>query len=431
MSEELRDASSFRMLCWNLGAGGPGPKANWNHVAATAVDGCDAALLQEAPEPSEDGIRTVPSRGGSWGLGRSRAQTAIAQLSERVTLDEVVCVRLGDEEPGQLGVSRPGTLAVATLTMNSSHEQFTVASVYTQWEVAASGGTDYYADASMHRILSDLTPLLVGRDKPIFIAGDFNSVLGANSYEWGERKAARNASVFERMAGLGLRLAGPRAPSQRPAGPVPDELPADTKNVVTFGARPENRFRQLDYCYVTEELAHRVTVDAHNADDDWGPSDHCKITIAITAPQARVWDAPMFRDEIVAVHGEPAGRVVAALEEWARRQGLRSEYGAGHEGEWYLQLDDGPAGGQTTFSVRTRGDIVIRFQYMTSPFHTPEARDRLRTDLNKIPGIDIGDGRLNGKPLLSQRALVDGDSRDAFLAVFSNLVARTRATPPT
>jgi hypothetical protein len=279
MAEDEDREPAVRLLCWNLGNG----KATWADVGAS--DGYDVALLQQAPDPSgRTEITTVPPAGSPWRIGRAAARTAIARLSEAVTLTELATSPVDEDEPGRLGISRQGSLTVATVTLVATGEAIDVASVYGQWDAPATGGTDYYADAAMHRILSDLSPLIVAGARPLIVAGDFNSVLGVSGEEIGERTAARHAGIFDRMEVLGLRLAGPRAANPDPMGSsAADASSSAGGNVATFGAEPADRTQQIDYCYVSEDLAARATVVAHDDDASWGPSDHCRITIEVAA----------------------------------------------------------------------------------------------------------------------------------------------------
>lgn len=51
MRDGTSEAPAIRLLCWNMGAGGPGPRAGWDDVRNEAD--IDAAMLQEAPNPCE------------------------------------------------------------------------------------------------------------------------------------------------------------------------------------------------------------------------------------------------------------------------------------------------------------------------------------------------------------------------------------------
>lgn len=158
-------------------------------------------------------------------------------------------------------------------------------SVYAPWERPLGRDKRLWADASAHRVLSDLTPLLWDQGHhSLVVAGDFNILYGYG--ELGNPHWARYAGVFERAEALGLVFVGPQYPNGHQARPWPDELPPDSRNIPTFrynddglaGAR-----RQLDFVFVSEALRDRVRVTALNGADDWGPSDHCRIVIDVEA----------------------------------------------------------------------------------------------------------------------------------------------------
>ena len=119
--------------------------------------------------------------------------------------------------------------------------------------------------------------------------------------------------------------------------------------------------------------------------------------------------------------------VVTDLFEWARNNQLRLEFGTGTEGRCWLQLDGGPEDVQFTFSIRTRGDVVVQFQWMRDPFNTPESREALRQEiLEAVPTAEIPPDRINGRPPIPLRLLTDPDVRSAFLEAFTHQIARTR-----
>ena len=84
---------------------------------------------------------------------------------------------------------------------------FTVASAYAAWEQPPSLSDKYiYADASAHRLLSNLAAILTGRrGEQIVVAGDFNILLGYGEHGdayW----EARYQSVFDRARAMGARI---------------------------------------------------------------------------------------------------------------------------------------------------------------------------------------------------------------------------------
>lgn len=90
-----------------------------------------------------------------------------------------------------------------------------------------------YADASVHRLISDLSVFATQRPSiDIIVAGDLNVLFRYG--EHGNRHwAARNDTVFNRVEVLGLACVGPQAPNGRRAEPWPKELPRTSNNVPT------------------------------------------------------------------------------------------------------------------------------------------------------------------------------------------------------
>jgi len=195
--------------------------------------GADLALLQEVRAPlAGQALEVYPDVSGDWTTAATvplRFRTAVARLSVRVGV--VPRPTFGHDVATAAGswiVSRQGTVAAADVTRDG-HVLFTAVSAYAPWEMAASRG---YADASAHRILSDLSALM-GRRHRLVVAGDWNILRGYGEYgdAW---FAKRYATVFERAEALGLRIMGPEYPSGRQADPWPEELPLDSLCVPTF-----------------------------------------------------------------------------------------------------------------------------------------------------------------------------------------------------
>jgi hypothetical protein len=194
--------------------------------------------------------------------------------------------QVADALPGELAVSRPGTLAAAIVTP-SAGSPFVVASMYAPWEepLATTGSGRIYADGSAHRLISDLSAL-VGQQSGhrLLAAGDLNILHGYGEYGdayW----ACRYATVFNRMSALGLTFLGPQAPAGRRAEPWPDELPPESNNVPMYHTShqtPATATRQLDFVFASASLAEQVRVRALNEAAHWGPSDHCRVEIEVT-----------------------------------------------------------------------------------------------------------------------------------------------------
>jgi endonuclease/exonuclease/phosphatase family metal-dependent hydrolase len=209
--------------------------------------------------------------------------------SDQFEFEPIRTQPLGGSDPEALMVSRAGSLAAAVVKLKETGEEITIVSVYSTWmsPVRQTGSKWIFADASAHRLVSDLCGL-IGRERghKIIAAGDLNLLYGygenGNLYWRG-----RYNTVFDRMKALGMRFVGPQAPGGgRQAEPWPEELPEDSLNVPTFyhsRQNPETASRQLDFVFASESIADRVTVKALNSAEEWGPSDHCRILIELEA----------------------------------------------------------------------------------------------------------------------------------------------------
>ena len=248
----------------------------------------DIALLQEANEPPPDIARTLDINPVPWRTGGAVDRpwrTAILKLSDRVSVQWLRVTSLAEAKTDECAVSQPGTLAAALVTP-STGEPFTVISMYAPWEKPrGSDGTGWiYADASAHRLISDLSAFIAQqKGHRILAAGDLNPLYGYG--EHGSKYwATRYATVFTRMSALGLPFVGPQAPAGRLADPWPDELPPTSNNVPTYHTRqqtPATATRQLDFVFASSALNQHISVTALNEPEYWGPSDHCRVEITV------------------------------------------------------------------------------------------------------------------------------------------------------
>ena len=266
----------LRIWSWNVNG-----QHLWDRLSAREVD---VALLQEAPVPvGQWECRVAPHPEAGWGTaGWSKPlRTAVVAVSETTRLEPRPLASQEERATGALMVSRQGTLAVADVVV--AGERLTLVSKYAGWEGRRPG--PIYADASAHRLLSDLSGIVKdARSHHIIAAGDLNILHGYGDYGdsyW----AARYATVFDRAEAMGLRFVGPQSPAGRQANPWPDELPEGSQNVPTYHTRqqgPMGATRQLDFAFASHTLADRLSVRALNTDpDEWGPSDHCRVAIEL------------------------------------------------------------------------------------------------------------------------------------------------------
>ena len=250
----------------------------WRKLAES--DG-DVALVQEAMAPPPDLDIDVDNAPWSTPGAACAWRASVALLSDRVSIH---ARSIPEARIAQLGSCRAGTMAVAELR-KPDDEPIIFVSMYAAWERPAAKSSWIVADASAHRLISDLS-LLVGRQRRhrIIAAGDLNILYGYGEYGssyW----ARRYMTVFDRMGAIGLRFVGPQSPNGLQADVRPTELPADSKNVPTFRRHrhdPSTATRQLDFVFASESIADRVQTTALNRPEEWGPSDHCRVRIVVS-----------------------------------------------------------------------------------------------------------------------------------------------------
>ena len=242
----------MRLVSWNMAR----VAGHWHDLVADAE--LDVALLQEAvPPPSELIRETIPAPDEAWvtpGANR-RFSVAVARLSDRVSFRRIPTKSLPEATQDELGVSLPGTLAACEVK-GESGEPLVVASVYGAWgwPVPWKKGGWIYADASVHRLISDLSALVAAqRGHRVIVAGDLNVLFGH-----GEQRSdywrIRYQTVFDRMDAIGMPFIGPQYPFGEQASPWPDELLVGSKNVPTF------RTRKYDHASATRQLRFCVCV---------------------------------------------------------------------------------------------------------------------------------------------------------------------------
>lgn len=273
---------------------------SWNIAHRTELwqavlkSNADVALLQEACEPPADVARRLGDDVHAWRTRGSNAnrrwRTCIVRLNDQIEMQTYSVRPLEDAGPEDLATSCPGTLAAAVIRDPRNGEAFTLVSLYAPWERPhqSTSSSWIYADASAHRLVSDLS-MLIGRQHGhrIIAAGDLN-ILHGYGEEGSSYWAARYKTVFDRMAALGLLFVGPQAPHGRQADPWPGELPRSSRNVPTFRSNrqtPASATRQLDFVFASTAIADRLIVRALNSPQEWGPSDHCRIEIRVKSAE--------------------------------------------------------------------------------------------------------------------------------------------------
>jgi len=239
----------------------------------------DIALLQETvPVDVDDHVvfrsgglldeRVSPPKERGWG-------SAVVSFGPRIRAIERAMSPFS-REPVPLLRTYPGSVAIAQVV---GDDPLVVVSAY---GVIDRG----YADATVHRILSDLTPLLdEQRAARVIIAGDLNITTQWSAKHKGVLRGRhveclrRDANLIDRFSALGLHNVVERQ------GPNPLEgcectLGAECRHVQTQRHEASVFPWQNDYVFVTEDLlAQKPTVEVFDHDSAWRLSSHCPIVV--------------------------------------------------------------------------------------------------------------------------------------------------------
>ncbi len=285
----------IKVVSWNM----DGNSDTWGVLLEM---GADLALLQDPGVPPQTAVNSIELPEPPWELERRQRPPIIVRLSDRVEVQwfspvpiEEVTTRTGNVGEWEIGVSDRRTIAAARVAPRGG-ETFFVVSMYGRWlgshPLAASASVTH-ADASVHRILSDLSAFTAAADPErhrVLAAGDLNLIYGSG--KGAGRQNLRTQSVWDRFEALGFEFLGPQRPDGRPAANPSDEVPADTKNVPTSYSRdgaasgvgvktPLDARNQLDYVFASRGFHEGIRARALNDVEEWGPSDHCRIVIEV------------------------------------------------------------------------------------------------------------------------------------------------------
>ena len=178
-------------------------------------------------------------------------------------------------EPNPILRTFPGCVAVAEVQAPTS---LVVVSAY--------GLIDRgYADSTVHRILSDLTPLIdERRSRRMVIAGDLNITTQWSSKHRSflkgrhEECLARDLNLMNRFEALGfhnvvVRTNGPLSGCECQAGDSCRHVQTQRHDRSTFPW-------QNDYIFVTDDILKcKPTVEVFDRDEAWELSGHCPLVI--------------------------------------------------------------------------------------------------------------------------------------------------------
>ena len=278
----------IRVVSWNIAK----MHDPWRELLRMEAD---VALLQEVgtiPGEVLDRVKLSPhvpwlKHDPATGRPNFDRWPMVVRLSDRVEVEWFKQVSpISETRQDEIAVSGIGTIAAARITPQNV-PPFLVVSMYARWmrphPSANSKWFAGYQDGSAHRIISDLSAFIGSTDPSthrILAAGDLNMAFRSN-----DEFDPRAQTVLDRFQALGLDYLGPQYPAGRRADPIPAHLNEESLDVPTYYHKPSNTpagaYVQLDHVFASRGFHESVNVRAMNGVEEWGPSDHCRITIDI------------------------------------------------------------------------------------------------------------------------------------------------------
>jgi hypothetical protein len=270
----------FKAVAWNMDR--RRAAGNWKKLMPGGELDSDIALLNEATRPPAGSGLEVASDEQTIGLddvanGGKKTRRWVAAVASRFPLTpprDVWALSPGyKDRRSKLAVSRPGSWAAAVVPLENG-ESVTAISLY--------GLLDERSDASVHRSLSDLTPLLEDEryNRYLLLGGDLNTLCTAPA---GSGRLARDQGVIDRIThGFGLvdllkeslRLHDPKRGRLKGCRCSQGDLCRHTRTYRMSGSSVPY---QDDYLFASPALAHRlISCKALPFTADW-PSDHVPI----------------------------------------------------------------------------------------------------------------------------------------------------------
>lgn len=248
-------------------------RAAWSYLDGLAPD---IALVQEAVSPISSGedsqwkACTVPpaSEPRSWWISSNRPWgSAVVSYGPDVT---AVTAARSPYSPHEVPIlqTHPGCVRVAQATL-PGRSALTIISVYGLIDAG-------YAVTTMHRILSDLTPLFDDKryNERIILGGDLNI-----STQLPPPHRTRHRIVLDRIKAFGLvDCLDLMLRDARPLANCPcHEALCRHIRTQRRAQNPEVPW-QNDYIFASEPLANRLKACyAHDDEGAWQLSDHCPV----------------------------------------------------------------------------------------------------------------------------------------------------------
>lgn len=135
---------------------------------------------------------------------------------------------------------------------------------------------------------------------------------------------------------------------------------------------------------------------------------------------ARQWNEQQFMATLESDDRVRWLPVAQRLLEWARVNEMEISWGRGSANGSFVPRITVNGVSYVCFVVYTSGHVEISFQHMLGkpPFDDLAKRQELMDRLNRIPGAELPQERINSRPSIPAQALIDEDALCQFLAVW-------------
>jgi hypothetical protein len=196
---------------------------------------------------------------------------------------------------------------------------------------------------------------------------------------------AGDAETFWPQAGANLRAGRIRLVF------VADQIPRELRRVVEF----------LNEQMTAEVIAIEVKQYVGQGVQTLVPRVIGQTTITDSGKSKR-WDEASFFAELERQRGSAEAAVARDLLEWARVRMPRLTWGKGKVDGSCIPVLDHDGQPHYPFGIYTSGRLEIQFMWLTRPpFDAPEARRDFLVRLNEIPGVDLPEDAITGRPRIA------------------------------
>lgn len=138
----------------------------------------------------------------------------------------------------------------------------------------------------------------------------------------------------------------------------------------------------------------------------------------------RQWDEQQFMSDVARRLGIEDRKVAEKLLRWAENRKLDIWWGKGIENGSFFPMQYINSNKYSTFSCWSRGGVELQFQWIKtqSVYSDIEKRRNLMKELNKIPGVNITEDKLEVRPSIPYSVLKNESSLNKFLEIWDNYI---------